>query len=286
MTLRNIKLSGVVLLFTACARLNAAEEVTFKYQPVKSGNTQIVSQEFQSTMKLTVKANGNVVNSVEQNSGKIEKRKITLLEASGDEKTKIRMSYLTSTTTSAEQPLAKTAAYSGKTFVAEKKNGTVIVTDEDGKAVVDPEISIQIAKDATSVMKPERFSKAFDGKVLKAGDKVDITDEMAKDLLGSDDRPGKVEKMDMVLKEIRKGPAGTQGVFSIDVVITGDINVGMKMSMSMKGEAVIAVDTCWPVSMLINGPLTLKGAQQKGDAKIDFDGVGDMKIIMNAEYEK
>ena len=279
-------LYGTVLLLSFCEILNAAEEVTFKYQPVKPGDTQTKSQDFQSTMKLTVKANGAVVNTVEQNSGKFEKRKITALETSGESMTKLKMTYLSATMTAPGEAEAKATPYSGKTYIAEMKNGNVSVTNEAGKPVADEEEVSFVAKDAKSIMKPERFSKLLEGKTLKAGDKVDISEEMAREILGAEEQPTKVDKMSMVLKEIRKVPAGTQGVFSLEMIMASDLNPVMKMTANVKGDTIIAVDTCWPILMAITGPVTIKGSQQKGDAKIDFDGTGEIKVNVNAEYGK
>jgi hypothetical protein len=264
----------------------SAEEITFKYQPSKTGDIQTKKQEFQSTMKVTIKADGAVVNTLDQKQGKAEERKTTVLATDGENMSKVKIQYISSTMTPPGKVESVPLPNSGKTYLAEMKDGVVSITDAAGKAVEDAGESRLVTKDANSVMKPDKFSKFFNGKVLKPGDKVDIPDELARELIGSEDRPGKVEKMSLVLKEIKAGSSGKQGVFDFEMTMSTDVNVNMKMSMFVKGDTVVAADTCWPVSMNLSGPLTMKGGGLQDGKKMELDGTGDMTMKIEASYGK
>ncbi|GEM_PF-3061225 len=274
------------LLFATFAAAATAQEVAFKLQLPKVGDERGSKWNMHAKTELSVSINGAPVAAPTVEKSEIKVRQETVLSVKDDAVTKMKVAFGEMKTSevqaegvekNSESPL------SGRTFILEAGADGLSATDESGKAV-DEETLKELKDNYKRFGKPDRFFKLFDGKTVRVGDKIDVAREIVVETMT--DGKSQLEAFTFTLKELRQEQGVECAVVDVALKLKGQPQPAMTFAAELKGELIVEVKTCWPLSMRLEGPMTITGAQEQDGQQIDFDGKGTMRIRVTAKYGK
>ncbi|MCW8128970.1 MAG: hypothetical protein KIS92_01170 [Planctomycetota bacterium] len=271
------------LVLFAGLGLRAEDTFTFNVEVPKAGATRTEVADLSLDMKIDASVGGKVVNSQTMAQKEHKKFKSTVLELTENEPSKVRVEF--------EEYKADDGAPAGapapelnKAYVVERKDGKVSVAAEKGGDLSEAEKAF-LDKEFKRFGKSDSFAKFLNGKALKAGEKLKISEEDARTLFDMSGEEGmKLDECSLVFKGLEKFEAGEAAVFESKLLISKVDEGGLKMNMEITGPIAVDPKTCWPVSMKIGGPIVIGGAMKKGEITIDMGGGGAMKMTRAATY--
>lgn len=194
------------------------------------------------------------------------------LEVSAEAVTKERITFLAVTEISFQNGQKKDGStkVAGKSYIAERKDGDVVITNEDGSTPSAAEIE-EVLDETRNVGKADSFGKLLAGKKFTLNAKVAISNDDFKALLGDSHKALGATGGSLTLVELR----GAKAVMAMEITMA--MNDGqMKIEMPMKGTVVIDTKTGWPAELSLEG--LIQGA---------FEGEpldGQMKMSMTYSY--
>jgi hypothetical protein len=295
-----IALSAVLsMAFSASAQDSKLTSVRFKKVRPVVGDIRHETDSMGMKNKMKLTQNGQVLQTMNQKMGENEESIIEILALDKDDITKIKV-----TCRKKEEkgdvgmgPQEKKSPITGMTFILEKKGDKVVVTDGTGKELKTQLFVDEARTNYAKMLGADRnkFNKVIPDRAIKIGETIDIPAKVAKKFFDNDEanKEMTVEKFTLTLKSTKKLPmfVGDKNgplvaVFDMAVKFVGEPQKGMKMTMDMKGVAVIGVNNSWPYLMDLKGPMTMTGSQQNGEVKFDLAGSGVMAMKKTAIYSK
>ncbi len=270
---------AVAVLLVATPAL-AAGPVSINKKAPPAGTTFTESGDLAVDMKVAVKfGQKNIKQSF---ASKTTKRKqVEVLASKGEVITKARITYKTHTETktqSGKPPATSDKPFVGKSYILERKDEELIVTDEQGAAPPANEHKA-VTDDNNRFGKPDGMLSQFPDK-FEQGQTIDVGPEMAKEMLGGDDENMTVTKATITFKKTKKIAGKEVAYFDLNFVIGGGEGP-MSMSMKLQGEAALYVDGGWPVAISLKGPINLTAAQPG----MDVSGSGKAKFKNTWTYK-
>jgi len=195
-------------------------------------------------------------------SFKSEERNVhttTILAADGKTvlKEKIEYGEQTKTETKDGTPTTTSSPVANKAYIAEYKDGAVVVLSDNYKPVP-PEEEAIVKKAASDLGSPSRDLTALPDVPVKKGDRVDTLAELLRSAI---DGEGKGEMSDVVvtLKDIEVVNGVKRGIFqySLKYVQHEDEII---VTMTLSGTFIIRADTGQTIKMDYAGPVTMSGS--------------------------
>ncbi|MBI3828434.1 MAG: hypothetical protein HY291_02900 [Planctomycetes bacterium] len=278
-----LRLAAVLAVFHWTAGLKAADEFTFKIQEPKEGTVRADTDEMAMDLKIQAKVGDKVINEEKMAQNESKKSKMTVLAASGINVTKAKVvyeAYKNDDPAAAEAP----APELNKTYLLERKDNQVLITDEKGGELPEKE-KAYLLKDHKRFGKPNGFEKWLNGKTLKAGQALEMTKEEAGEIFEMNAEAGmKIDSFTMTFKGVEKAGEVEKASFDAKlVVVKGDDS--MKMTMEMAGPISVDAKTGWPLTMALSGPIKIAGQTVKDTMTIDMSGTGTFKGNKTSSYQ-
>lgn len=226
-------------------------------------------------------AGGKVITKMDMKQVEEHNTTEKVLAANGDGPTSIRITYDKSveTETTGPKTKAKKTPVNGKTYLAELKDGRIVVTNADGKKVKKSETK-QVQKDEKDLGKADPFDKLLPDHPLKKGEQLKVTNDLAADLMGGSDMKMDVDKFSVTFEGTKQEGSRTEGLFKLHMEVTGYPEPTVGLQMKIDGEITLDTATGWPVSVHLAGPIQVKGDDPKHHVHMDGQG----KMEMNASY--
>lgn len=284
---RMITFGAAVLAALSLNSAANAQEVTFKKATPAVGETNATTEEMKMSNKISVSANGNVIQEVDQKMQETKASKMTVLAVDGKKITKIKVTYKKKEAKQdvGQGPMNKSSKLVGKTFILSKSGDAVTVTDEAGKKV-DDAVAKEVEADHSKNLGEfdNKFAEVLPDRAIKVGETITVDKKKANSFFkDKDDKdPMNVETFTLKLTGTKKINGVMVGVFDMHVKFAGEPGPGMKMTIDMKGTAHVGVDNCYPHLMDLKGPLAMNGKNQGMDMK----GAGEMHMKIHAVYGK
>lgn len=285
-----------VVLCVLCAVFAvSAQSVKFEAVVAPDDSNWVVKEMYETEMNMSIKVQGNVVQSGTQKSHHTRERKDTVLEAGKDCVTKLKVEYRTNTKTelgpmgdkSMDEPV------SGKTYIVQAKSGKISAAYAEGGEKPSKEEMAVIMMDHKALGKKTAVIRILKGKQVKSGKKMDVPKDLAKELLGGQEGGFEIQKFAMTFKSTQEVSGFECAVFDIVVKMGGDpmksqkqANAKMEFKVDLKGEMVVGVKNCLLVSLNLKGPISLNAAQRTPDGqKVEMSGEGTMAVDNQYQYE-
>jgi tRNA A-37 threonylcarbamoyl transferase component Bud32 len=260
--------------------------VVFAHVPHAVGDvyslTEKIDREMRPTMRLGVGALPRVRES------RKERKKVEVLEVTGDVVTRARVTY---------EEISKTEVIDGDELSAEESpllgNSYLLSLDDGGALVVhDPRGETPSSEELEAVEKDFRVfgrSSSFhdllpEGAVVQ-GSSIQLSGEVLRDLLPLDPKEGaevEIPTAVMTLRETRVIDGHEAGLFDVKLKMDVRYEKGT-MKSELEGELLLALDTCWPLHFELSGPFTAK-------YRSPFEGVtyvaaeGEMSVSQTSSY--
>ncbi|MDF1665959.1 MAG: hypothetical protein P1V97_29655 [Planctomycetota bacterium] len=282
MTMKTLKTLGLLsLLLLSTQSLLSAEEVTLKQKKASVGWTDLRSESFLMSNKLTISSGGKVVREVQQTNFKDFVTKLTVLAVDGDKVTKVKVEVIKKESKAGMgKPVLRKSPHTGKSFVLEQKGDKVTVTEGD-KAV--PEnLAAAIEKDyGSSLGAPtNKFLKMLPGSTMKVGESVPVKLEAARAFIADEDRsPFKLKSFELKLTGTKTVDSVKVAVFEVHAKFSGSEGT-MVMGYELKGPIEVGIDDSLPRLVDLNGPVAISAK----DSTREMKGVGTLKTKVSNVY--
>lgn len=243
----------------------APTELTFTVKNRAVGSTWDESATTQTQISLT-KPKKLENTEISKDSAKFE-----VLAADGAKLLKVKVTYKEKVQTVSADGKDKTKTHpaQGNSYLAEFKDGKVVVTDENKKKV-SAEEQKAVSSDVRGFLgKPDPILAGIPGVPVKVGGAANSIAEALRERLGNGESQVELTGVSATLKSITSVADHKTGTF--DVKMKATVKEGaFKIMMDISGTVVIRADTGHLTQMSLAAPITLTG----GGA----DGTGSMSI--------
>lgn len=274
-----VLLAVMVLSFPGLA---FSETVMFRYSPPEAGTVILESNNLSMNQNITIKVNGEVVQSMSIENLKLDIVRKTILEVRDGAPAKVKVHYITSNEEQNSSPGEKQKVVQpieGKTYVIEMTDEGITVVDENGQTPNENETAL-VRREFNYIGKIDPMSKFLDGKQFSVGQTVDIPGEVARSIF--DDPKDEIKTFSLSLRELTEINGENCGRFDVVLELRGAPEQGMKLSMDLKGEALLGVATTWPLMMDLKGEVRMEAEEPEQDMEIF--GSGPVAVTMKMDY--
>ncbi|MDF1667372.1 MAG: hypothetical protein P1V97_36840 [Planctomycetota bacterium] len=266
------------------------QDLKFRKGQAAVGQRKVVTEEIRTETDIEVKSNGQVMQTMNSKRDEDKKTVITVLStkdgAIGSVKVEVKLWTIKEDGSRGERDIPDDLA--GKTFILKKSGDEVLVTDAAGKAVEEG-----LAKEARRQFKSELddqsrlFERILAGKSVSKGQSMKVPDAVARSLFlrqRSGQKELKVKACSITLKETTNVGDRLVAVFDMVLKMSGSPNKTIDIDLDFKGQVHVAVNGCWTYAMKLKGPVTISGGQNQGGMKIEFEGLGKMKLAQKTSF--
>jgi len=296
---------GLVLASTLCALPSPlaaqaesaakSELLHFKRSEWKKGDaiTSKLDVDGKLTVAMTVK--GEVVQQFDQVDHEVTRKKRVVLAVGDDGPTKISVHYdevvEVQQMAGVDDPDAPgPSPLANKSFVIEKGEKGVKVTDDDG-AVVGEDLAAlvrekELSHDESLEHGFDRIAALVSDRDRKIGEKIEIPGDVALEIAGGGEDL-KDARMRLRLAEVRDVDGAKCAVFATELKLSGTAGADeYKTSIALEGEILIRIDGARFVGAELAGRITVDGAVSTDETTVTVAGEGPLKIVESAAYAR
>lgn len=262
-----------------------AEAVEFTYQAPRVGQTVIQTALFDMALNVTVKVDGDVLQSMSQKQGNIRKKEETILEVKEGRPSRVKVTYKIDKErqeTSLRGVQTTTSPVTGKTYIVENGKRAVVVLDLAGNKPPEAELAV-VKKDYKSMGKMDPLAVFFKGQNWVIGDSMEVPTEVAHGMFGDDTGLLEVKKYTFTFMGKKRMNGMSCAIFDTALIMSGKPAPSLRMSMNFTGETLVAIKNSTPISMDLKGTVEMKGFQPA--QKLEMIGEGESNIFLQREYK-
>lgn len=181
-------------------------------------------------------------------------REILALDGAGTP-TKVKVTYSkhVKTRTTGPKTAPEEKLLEGKTYIVERKDAALVMTDEAGKPVSAAEEK-QLAKDLKGVGKPDEVTLALVSKPRKVGDSLDDVVKALADKAAGDNDGKRPETKD--IKLTLRSVEGTTALCDLSLTLVAENG---KLTIKVAGTVKLQTDDADVSELKLTGPLTMTG---------------------------
>ncbi len=277
----------------SAAAVDAGEKETFvriTKVPPKVGDTRTQKQSIDMKVKIHVDMKPKPIDrEMERVETSVEKHEALAVDGPAVTKVKIVVQERTQTEfDEGKQTKKNPSVTSGKTYIAEAKNGAIAVTNEKGGAVSKEEARL-VEKQAPYLGKPNDLLKTLPEKIKVGASVPEIAAIMRSKLAANDPNDDSREVMavrtvDVTLKGTRT--EGGEEVAVFDVKTTLVRRDASEMTMDMNGEFTLRTRDGWPLLLSLRGPITMGNAGDADAGAADALDAGADALAVDAATAK
>ena len=285
----------IALLLNLSASAHSAEDETkIDFQPLQPGTSVHETSRMELAFSIQGEKGDAKKTVLEQKQSGLKKRTLTLLERAPDGVEKLQAVYETYTQQlerTGIEPQTRHDPVEGKTYsvlraASEATNAKLEITDEKKAEPPAAEIKTVTRDLRQAYASAARFASLLKDVALTPGQKIDVPDEVKDELAGGTGPGGmQAEAYNLTFKEMRENKKENrqEAVFTLEMKLA-KAEPAFKMSVEMKGELVYRRLDGAPLSITLNGPVTISGAQGDGETRTQLSGGGTLKVEVVTEY--
>ncbi len=168
-----------------------------------------------------------------------------------------------------------------KSYLVTRQGERLLVTDVDGAIPPQEEYEIVV----TSLQNfglPNPLINFLLGQTVSVGERLQLPQEIAEQLMGLGDQFGKVEQFELVLKSIEAIDGQPCAVFGATIEAVGEQANPIKLRAF--GQIVIQTETCRTVRAELSGPLTLSTVEHTPEGSFQYSARGNMHVAVRSQY--
>jgi len=166
----------------------------------------------------------------------------------------------------------------GRRFIVESTGAELLVSDPSGGNLSEADEE-EVIDAVMSWFERDELSKLLSSRSFKQGDRVTLDDGFVEDLFGYDDELKSIDKKDLIFRALAANSVEPRASFDLELGFTMEAEGGI-VAVELSGHTVLQVDTCWPLSIHLEGPM--KPTMMEG---IKQDGAHKMTITQSYIYE-
>ncbi len=266
---------------------HAAESYRFTDRAPQVGDQATQGIDFDMKLSMTVHQAGQVIESVDRDMQRKQRRRVTVLEIDGRLVTRAKVYYETSEQMVAEAdkpPVSARHPVVGKTYLVSRPGGEhaeLIVTDDQGRVPPPEELAI-VQGSMVAIGRPNPWIRFLSGRTLTRGETVRMPNHLAADLLGMGGAVDEVTRFEITLSEVRQVRGTTCAVLQTQIEATSPL--GNSVNMLIGGHFLVEMETCRTLAAELTGDVAISEVYGPAGGQFTVDGKGNMRVAIEAEY--
>jgi hypothetical protein len=265
--------------------LPAAEEAAFTRAVPPVGATRLEIGAIAMRIRMAVSINGKVVQNTDEAKREAVEKRETVVAAGADAVTSLKVAYAKAD----EQEKGEDGQFQtipkivqGRTYLLRKEGQALAVTDAEGQAAPAEEAEF-LKQDYDGLSAAPKLAAFLHGRKVAVGERLDLSGDAGREALHMKESDFKVTAFALTLKAVRQAGELKCAVFDAELALSLK-DGAMEMTMAPKGELVVTVDQCWPVSTTLAGPIKVAGQQTEGGNVTTMDGGGSVEVNFSCQY--
>jgi len=265
--------------------LPAAEEVAFTRAVPPVGATRLETGAIGMNLRIAVSINGKAVQNTDEAKREAVEKRETVVAAGADAVTGLKVAYVKAD----EQEKGEDGQFQtipkivqGRTYLVRKEGKALVVTDGEGQAAPAEEADF-LRQDYDDLGAAPKLGAFLHGRKIALGERLDLSGDAGREALHMKESDFKVQAFALTLKAVRQ--AGDRKCAVFDAELKLSLKDGaMELTMDPKGEMVVTVDQCWPVTTTLAGPIKVTGQQTEGGDVTTMEGGGAVQVSFSCQY--
>jgi hypothetical protein len=156
------------------------------------------------------------------------------------------------------------------------EKGRLLVTDAEGRIPPWNEYEI-VFRNMETVGRPNPFVEFLAGRVVRIGETITLSKDLADRLFGMGDEFGEVTRFELTLESTQSEQGTRVAVFQARVEAASSDS--SQMRLEVEGPFVVAIDTCRAVRTSLSGPIGM--SETRGSVSTAHQFIGTGKLAMN-----
>lgn len=258
--------------------------VTFSQQPAEVGDrvAQTVGVDLQ--VNTTITQAGQLASQSQNTLKRRQQRFIEILEVVDGRVRRAHVTYPLSRVTSPDNadPGEEVAQpVEAKSYFVARAGKQLLVTDAEGAIPPQEEFAIVVTS-LQYLGKPNPLVQFLIGREFRIGERLQLPQAIAEQLMGLGDQFSRVEEFGLELKSVKEVDGQPCAVFATTLEAVGSADNPVKVRAF--GQMIIQTRTCRTVHTELSGPLTLSTAEQTPAGGFEYKAQGTMRIAVKSEY--
>ncbi len=263
----------------------AAENVTFHKSPAQPGDISRQTIDCDLDLEMSIQQGGQIVQSQRQGVLRQQVRELKVLAANARAATRAEVRYDRSSValrTADATAQTSSQAVTGKTYLIARQADKLSVTYPDGRTPPADELELVTSNMETFGL-PNPIAVYFDGKQMTVGQTIQLPAKLARELLGFSETVGNISEFQLQLVETRRLDSGDRAaVFAI--ALTADQPDETSVSMRLKGQLVMEIDTCRTAAVHLEGPISASETHGPDAGQFQVRSEGQIRVAVEASY--
>jgi hypothetical protein len=275
----------------------APVSVRFSQQPAQVGDRVAQQVDFELNLSTSIIQSGQVAN---QENTLLQRRQQRLVEVTEVAEGKVRRARVTFSLARHNAPENNNSEQrpeqepqhqdmqpvEGKTYLLTRQGEQLLVTDAQGAIPPRDEFEI-VFSSMQSLGLPNPLAQFLLDRTIHVGQSLELSKEIAAQMLGFGDELGEVKRFELELKELSTYEGAPCAVFAATIEIAGNGEAaGDSMQINVTGPVVILTETCRTVVTDLTGPLSFDAHQHTSLGSYQYRATGTMRATVRARYAK
>ncbi len=262
----------------------AAGVVTFVQQPAQVGDRVAQTVEANLQVHTTITQSGQRANESQTSLKRRQQRFVEVLEVVDGSVRRAHVTYPLSRVTSpeSENPEQEVVqAVEKKSYFVTREGERLLVTDAEGTIPPQDEFEIVVTS-LRNLGQPNPLIKFLLGRTIRVGERLQLPQEIAEQMMGFGEQFGKVEQFELELKSVREIERHPCAVFGATIEAVGE--PANPIRIRAFGQVVIQIKTCRTVRAELSGPLTLSTVERTPAGNFQYSARGNMHVAIRSQY--
>lgn len=257
------------------------ETITFGRRAPQVGDQVEQNVEVELSLRTTTRQGTEVLERGEERLTSIQQRLITADRIENGCTQAAHVKFLVAEKQRNDEPKAARPV-TGKTYYCERKGEQLVIRTENGTTPSMEEYRL-VTPCMEMLGRPNPLASFFAGKTIAVGETIKLPEEIARELLGADEKFGKVSRFEMKLLRREQVESHDCGVFEAEIEATGAGTTQMRMLVT--GPIVLEIATCRALSADFNGPIGMSEVQNLYGKQYQLDSLGKFRVAVKSMYD-
>ena len=278
----SLLITGAVV-FGATSIGLAQQTCTFRYHPPSIGQQWVHDVKLDMFMKTRFRYPNQEPQEFSSVEHRRQRRKLAIVATAATHVSKVKVTFDKAIRKIMQQEEKETPWHpqpvDGKTYYVTRSGADLVVTDEQGEKPPGEELRI-VKNSMQAIGRPNPIAKFLHERTIVVGETIHLPADLVSDLLGSQNKVSRPQKMPMTLVEINDMEGMSCGVFETE--IDNSIQFGVQTSTRMKGYFAVELDTCRIFSVNFHGPITYRQRRLIAGEPYTVEVTGSLAVAMQA----
>lgn len=261
-----------------------ADQVTFAQQAAQVGDRVAQTLGVELQIHTTITQAGQQAHQGQTSLKRRQQRFVEVLEIANGRVRRAHVTFPLARVTSPENedPEQETVQpVEAKSYFVTRDGERLLVTDTAGAIPAQAEFEIVVTS-LQNLGQPNPLIKFLLNRTIRIGDRLQLPQAIAEQLMGFGDQFGKVEQFELALKSIEEIDGQRCAVFGSTIEAVGE--PANPVRIKAFGQVVIQAATCRVVRAELSGPLTLSSAEHTPAGSFEYKAQGNMRLAVQAQY--